>query len=68
MRDGGDVVLLRGLPGGDERLGRDAGGLTPSQTVYSSATLRAEFGLGPEGRDALLHDLVSMADLRCRRD
>ncbi|MGZ5181026.1 MAG: hypothetical protein ACXWC6_05935 [Ramlibacter sp.] len=68
VRDDGDFVLLRGLPRGDERLGRDAGGVTPSQTVYSSATLRAEFGLGSDGRDALLHDLVSAADLHCRRD
>lgn len=68
VRDEGDFVLLRGLPGGEERLGRDAGGLTPAQTVYSSATLRAEFGLGPDGRDALLHELASATDLRCRRD
>jgi len=63
---GADVVQLEGLPSGPERLLRDAGGLTPRHTVYSSARLRAEFGLGEDGRSALLHPLQpAAATVRC---
>jgi hypothetical protein len=47
--------VLEGLRGGAQRLGRDAGGFTPEHTVWSSEGLRAEFGLGVDGRGALLH-------------
>jgi hypothetical protein len=63
---GADAVKLEGLPGGPEQLLRDAGGLTPRHTVYSSARLRAEFGLGEDGRSALLHPLQpAAATVRC---
>lgn len=53
---------------GKEVLLRDAGGLTPQHTVFSNPRLRAEFGVGPEGREALLHWLQPQAEsLRCER-
>ena len=44
------------MPGsrGNDVLLRDAGGMTPQQTVYSNARMRAEFGLGASGREAIL--------------
>jgi hypothetical protein len=39
---------------GSEVLLRDAGGATPQQTVYSNSRMRAEFGLGTSGREAML--------------
>ena len=48
------AVLDAGAPRGSELLLRDAGGATPQQTVYSNARLRAEFGLGAGGREAML--------------
>lgn len=51
---------------GKEVLLRDAGGLTPQHTVFSNPRLRAEFGVGPEGREALLHWLQPQPEsLRC---
>lgn len=52
---------------GREVLYRDAGGVTPSQTVYTNARLRAEFGLGPSGREALLRYPVQPLLARCAR-
>lgn len=63
---GKDSAVLTG-PRGRQELLRDAGGLTPQQTVYSNATVRAEFGLGPEGREAVLRILKPAAVLRCVR-
>ena len=53
---------------GREVLLRDAGGVTPQQSVYSSERLRAEFGLGASGRDAVLHNLATPATVNCARD
>ena len=63
---GADSAVLTG-PRGRQELLRDAGGLTPQQTVYSNAGLRAEFGLGAEGREAVLRTLKPAAVLRCVR-
>ena len=63
---GMDSAVLTG-PRGRQELLRDAGGLTPAQTVYSNAVMRAEFGLGPEGREAVLRTLKPSAVLRCVR-
>ena len=52
---------------GRQMLDRDAGGVG-EQTVYSNAGLRAEFGLGPAGREAVLRYLPQGAVLRCVRD
>jgi hypothetical protein len=53
---------------GSEVLYRDAGGLTPSQTVYSNPRMRAEFGLGTTGREAILRYLLQPLVVRCVRD
>lgn len=51
--DDGTAMLDAG-PRGKEVLLRDAGGATPQQTVYSNTRMRAEFGLGSNGREAIL--------------
>ena len=61
---GKDSAVLTGLFGRQELL-RDAGGLTPTQTVYSNASLRAEFGLGADGQGAVLRTVKPAAVLRC---
>ena len=50
---------------GYEVLYRTAGGLTPSQTVYSNPRMRAEFGLGATGREAILRYLLQPVVVRC---
>jgi len=55
-------------PRGTETLLRDAGGLTPQQTVYSSTRMRAAFGLGPEGRGAKLNFLAPALEVTCFRE
>jgi hypothetical protein len=63
-----DQVRLSGLPEGPEALLRDAGGVTPQQSVFSNPRLRAEFGLGADGREAALHLLQPFPrTLHCRR-
>lgn len=52
-----EAARLDGLAGGPDALLRDAGGLTPAQRVYAGPRLRAEFGLGPNGRGAVLQVL-----------
>ena len=64
---GKDSAVLTG-PRGRQELLRDAGGLTPQQTVYSNAGIRAEFGLGVEGREAVLQLAKPAAVLRCVQD
>ena len=51
-----------------EMLMRDAGGVTPRQTVYSSTKLKAEFGLDPGGRGAKLNFADPPLEVHCRRD
>ncbi len=53
---------------GYEVLYRTAGGLTPSQTVYGNPRMRAEFGLGATGNEAILRYLLQPVALRCVRD
>jgi hypothetical protein len=64
---GNDAAVFTGASGREEQLLRDAGGVTPLQTVYSNSRLRAEFGLGVDGRGALLHQTQPPALLRCTR-
>lgn len=61
------AVLDAGLRGRDV-LYRDAGGVTPSQTVYSSPRMRAEFGLGATGREAIVRYPLLPLVARCARD
>lgn len=61
-----DMVRLEGLPEGPEILLRDAGGVTPQHSVFANARWRAEFGVGPAARGAVLHPLQPPGDpLRC---
>ena len=57
-------AVLDGSRGYDV-LYRDAGGVTPSQTVYSNIRMRAEFGLGPSGREAILRYPLLPLVVRC---
>ena len=61
-----DTAVLTGARGDDVLL-RDAGG-EGAQTVYSSARMRAEFGLGAGGREAVLHYPPSPEAMHCVRD
>ena len=61
-----DSAVIDGTRGFEVLL-RDAGGVTPEQTVFSNARVRAEFGLGANGRDALLRYPPDALDLRCAR-
>jgi hypothetical protein len=47
---------------------RDAGGQGASQTVYSNTRMRAEFGLGSGGREAVLRYPLLPLVARCVRD
>ena len=47
---------------------RDAGGQGEGQTVYSNAVVRAEFGLGASGREAVLRYPLLPLVARCVRD
>jgi hypothetical protein len=51
---GQDAVTVDAPGRGREVLLRDAGGVTPQQTVYSNERLKAEFGLGAGGNEAVL--------------
>ena len=61
------AVIDAGSRGNDVLL-RDAGGVTPQQTVYSNPRVRAEFGLGTGGREAILRYLSPQLIANCVRD
>ena len=62
-----DTAVLKGARGDDVLL-RDAGG-QGTQTVYSNPRLRAEFGAGAGGREAVLQYLQQQPLVaRCVRD
>jgi hypothetical protein len=54
VRFADDSAMVDAGPRGSEVLLRDAGGTTPLQTVYSNPRMRAEFGLGVSGREAIV--------------
>ncbi len=60
-------VILDGSRGYDV-LYRDAGGQTPQQTVYRNPRMRAEFGLGPTGREAILRYPLLPLVARCAQE
>ena len=60
------TAILKGARGDDVLL-RDAGG-QGAQTVYSNPRMRAEFGLGVGGREAVLHYPVAPLATRCVRE
>ncbi|MDB5868002.1 MAG: hypothetical protein JWP96_334 [Polaromonas sp.] len=61
-----DTAVLKGARGDDVLL-REAGG-QGAQTVYSNPRLRAEFGLGAGGREAVLRYLQQPVVARCASD
>ena len=63
-----DSATMDAGPRGGEMLLRDAGGVTPQQTVYSNLRMRAEFGLGVSGREAILRYAEAASVVRCVRD
>ena len=62
-----DTATLDAGPRGAELLLRDAGGTTPRQTVYSNGRMRAEFGLGASGREAILRYALPPLVAHCVR-
>lgn len=62
-----DTAVLDGTRGYDV-LYRDAGGQGSQQTVYSNPRMRAEFGLGASGREAVLRYPLLPLSARCVRD
>ncbi len=65
--ENGSAVVDAG-PRGSNTLQRDAGEYTPQQAVYSGMRLRAEFGLGPNSREAVLHYRWPAVEAHCVRD
>ncbi len=62
-----DTAILDGARGRDV-LYRDAGGTTPQQAFYSNPRMKAEFGLGPTGREAIVRYPLLPLAARCARD
>lgn len=54
--------------GDQDLLLRDAGGQGAQQAFYSNPRLRAEFGLGASGREAVLRYPLLPLVVRCMRD
>jgi hypothetical protein len=67
VRFADDSAVLNGTRG-HEVLYRDAGGQGAQQSVYSNPLVRAEFGLGASGKEALLRYPMLPLVLRCVRD
>lgn len=63
-----DTALLDAGPRGYDLLYRDAGGITAQQAVYANPRVRAEFGLGAGGNEAVLRYLLLPLVVRCVRD
>ena len=62
-----DSALIESARASDV-LFRDAGGQGASQPVYSNTRMRAEFGLGAGGREAVLRYPLLPLVARCVRD
>lgn len=62
-----DSVMLDGGRGRDV-LYRDAGGTQPGQKFYSNPRMRAEFGLGATGREAIIRYPLLPLVARCVLD
>jgi hypothetical protein len=65
VRFADDSAFIDSPKRGSEVVLRDAGGVTPQQSVYSNAHLRAEFGLGAGGREAKLRYLPDPQVAHC---
>jgi hypothetical protein len=62
-----DTAILDGARGRDV-LYRDAGGTSPTHVVYSNPRMKAEFGLGATGREAIVRYPLLPLAARCARD
>lgn len=62
-----DTAILDGARGRDV-LYRDAGGTSPSHVFYSNPRMKAEFGLGATGREAIVRYPLLPLAARCARD
>lgn len=62
-----DTAILDGARGRDV-LYRDAGGASPTQAFYSNPRMKAEFGLGATGREAIVRYPLLPLAARCARD
>lgn len=62
-----DTAVLDGARGRDV-LYRDAGGTSPTHVVYSNPRMKAEFGLGATGREAIVRYPLLPLAARCARD
>ena len=68
VRFADDSAFVDAGPRGSDVLLRDAGGTTPQETVYSNPRMRAEFGLGASGREAILRYALLPLVARCVRE
>jgi len=68
MQHGDDSVTIDAGARGRHVLLRDAGGVTPQHTVYSNDALKAEFGLGAAGNEAILRYAEPPLVARCVRE
>ena len=62
-----DTAVFNGSRG-YEVLYRNAGGMGAGQTVYTNARMRAEFGLGLTGREAIVRYPLVPLVVRCARE
>ncbi|MGE3432007.1 MAG: hypothetical protein AB7I22_13480 [Ramlibacter sp.] len=62
-----DTAILDGARGRDV-LYRDAGGTSPTHVFYSNPRMKAEFGLGATGREAIVRYPLLPLAARCARD
>lgn len=63
-----DSALLDSGPRGRDTLLRDAGGQGPNQSVFRSDRVKAEFGLGASGREAVVHYYTLPLVVKCVRE
>lgn len=68
VQHGDDSVTIDAGARGRHVLLRDAGGVTPQHTVYSNDGLKAEFGLGAAGNEAILRYAEPPLVARCVRE
>jgi hypothetical protein len=68
VQHGDDSVTIDAGARGRHVLLRDAGGVTPQHTVYGDERLKAEFGLGAAGTEAILRYAEPPLVARCLRE
>jgi hypothetical protein len=63
-----DAATIDATERGRDVVLRDAGGITPQQTVYSNERVRVELGLGANGNEAILRYAEPPLVAHCTRD